>query len=65
MRTDMTAYKMIYKNGVYNCISLMPCILELQDNSLELMELDVVYLDSDNRVKVVRDKSEEFQFVSR
>ena len=60
MGVDMTNYKMIYENNVYNCISL---IFFFNANVLE--ELEVVYINEDNRVSIIKDYKDNFQFISK
>lgn len=58
---DMTNYKMIYKNKIYNCLQ----IFIIMANEEGIKEIEVVYLNEENRLTKVRDKAEEFQFVSK
>lgn len=58
---DMTNYKMIYKNKIYNCIQLFVRIATQE----KIEEVEVIYLNEENRLTNVIDKAEEFQFVSK
>lgn len=58
---DMTNYKMIYKNKIYNCLQLF-----IRKGTIEkIEEIEVIYLNEENRLTNVVDKAEEFQFVSK
>lgn len=58
---DMSNYKMIYKNKIYNCLQLF-----IRKGTREkIEEIEVIYLNEENRLTNVVDKVEEFQFVSK
>lgn len=64
MGIDMTKYKMIYKDRVYNCISL--CFIECYDLIREEgkgTKLKVAYIDENNRLQEIEDNKDEFQFI--
>lgn len=58
---DMSNYKMIYKNKIYNCLQLFIRIATKE----KIEEVEVIYLNEENRLTNVVDKVEEFQFVSK
>jgi hypothetical protein len=55
---------MVYKDNVYNCLSMMPTLDGTIGNS-KVNFLEVIYIDSDNRVNVVYDEVFMFQFISK
>jgi hypothetical protein len=64
MGIDMTNFKMIYKDKVYNCLALMTCI-NLSGEKLDVKELDVTFINEDNRVEIIRDEAYRFQFIAK
>ncbi|MSU01914.1 hypothetical protein [Tissierella pigra] len=60
MGIDMTGYKMIYKDTVYNCLSIA---IFWKEN--KITELDAFYLNEENRVATLRDDVNEFQFIHK
>jgi hypothetical protein len=64
MGINMTNFKMVYKDNVYNCLSMMPTLDGTIGNS-KVNFLEVIYIDSDNRVNVVYDEVFMFQFISK
>jgi hypothetical protein len=66
MGISMVGYKMIYKNVIYNLISMMLCFTyDKESQSNTLTDIEVVYIDENNRVVMAKDKVEEFQFISK
>ena len=66
MGIPMVGYKMIYKGIIYNLISIMLCFAYVDtNNSNVLEEIEAVYIDENNRITMVKDKVEEFQFISK
>lgn len=66
MQIPMLGYKMIYKNVIYNlvCINIMYKWAST-DNPMEIEMIDTTYIDENNRLVVVRDIPEAFQFMSK
>ncbi len=64
---DITNFKMIYKDNVYNCLEMMPSIYcpEPESDKREVKFLEVVFINSDNRVEIVNDEAFMFQFISK
>lgn len=60
MGVDMSNYKMIYENKVYNCVSMM---FLFNENRIE--ELEVIYINEDSRVSLIKDDVSKFQFISK
>lgn len=60
MSIDMSSYKMIYEDMVYNCISIM---FFFRDG--EIKELEVIYISEDNRVSLIKDDTDKFQFIKK
>lgn len=68
MGMDMTDYKMIYKDQVFNVIAVsIECApgqqYEKENTKIELIE--AVYIDENGELKVVRDEALMFKFVRR
>lgn len=63
MGIDMTKYKMIYKNKVYNCLYIMPLESLIRDGEVIDFKLSVTYIDENNRIAMMEDSNSEFQFV--
>lgn len=63
MGIDMSAYKMVYKDRVYNCLSMM--ITWGGNDPNDVQALEVVYIDNNNRIAIVKDQTTEFQFIIR
>lgn len=61
MGIDMSDYKMVYKDKVYNCKSLV--IVKYDEQGAGILE--VVYLDDENRVAFLNDDIDKFQFIRR
>lgn len=71
MPIDMSNYKMIYKDQVFNVLGIMiNCRVNFQEN-LEKKGLDkpkfieATYLDENGEVAIVRDEAFMFKFVRR
>ena len=63
MYTDMSKYKMIYENKVYNCISMI-MNYDTQDKSDAIItELQVFYINEDNKVLLIIADADDIQFV--
>lgn len=60
MGIDMSAFKMIYKDKVYNCLNIMPSWTDDKVGQLEIF-----YINEDNRVTFIIDDVSKFQFISR
>ena len=65
MGIDMSKYKMIYKNRVYNCISLIVIHCVNREGESESLKLQVTYINESNRIAIIEDSNDEFQFVLR
>jgi hypothetical protein len=64
MGIDMTNFKMIYKDNVYNCLALMACI-DLSGEKPKVKELEVTFINEENRVEIIRDEAHRFQFIAK
>lgn len=60
MTIDMSNYKLIHNDRVYNCLSIVVFY-----NDLEVEQLEVFYINEENRVALLRGDSSEFQFISK
>lgn len=61
---NISNYKMVYKERVYNCISLSPSF-EDRDNNNQPKCLSVCAVDEDGVFKVFDDETWCFQFIPR
>lgn len=62
MGVDMTKFKMIYKNKIYNCLSMMTCV-GISEEKHVIKELEVIFINDENRVDIIQDEANMFQFV--
>lgn len=63
---NMTDYKMIYKGGVYNCLSMSyhtDWVGEEDPRILKVVGMQVIFINSENRVDVAVGETKDFQFV--
>ncbi|MCK9471777.1 MAG: hypothetical protein M0Q88_08505 [Bacilli bacterium] len=60
MNMDMTNYKVIHNNKVYNCISMSVFF-----SGGEIEGLEVIYINEDSRVSLLKGATSEFQFISK
>lgn len=65
MGIDMTNFKMIYKDQIYNCLTMFHCSEHGEDNKLKLIWLEVTFINTENRVEIVKDDVSKFQFISK
>ena len=61
---DMTNYRVVYKDRVYNVISIMPEII-YEDGLSRLGSITVMYLNEDNELKLMEGRPEQFKFIRR
>ena len=48
MNIDMTNFKMVYKDQIYNCLSMFRYIEDCGNNELKLLWLEVTFINLDN-----------------
>ena len=65
MGIDMTGFKMIYKDQIYNCLAMFHCSECCDDNKPKIVYLEVTFINLENRVELVRDDVSMFQFISK
>lgn len=65
MGLDMTNFKVIYKEQVFNCLSMIPTVEIVSPNTAKVNSIEVMFLNSQNRVEIIRDEAIKFQFVSK
>lgn len=63
MGIDMSNYKVVYKDKVWNCININPIIDTSNREDINVGELQVLVLDEKNKIKIIRDNGDEFQFL--
>lgn len=62
----MTDYKVIYQNVIYNVLAILPFYnWNIEESKNELTQLEVMYLDEENRIVMIKDEVEEFQFIRK
>ncbi len=62
---NMTGYKMIVENRVYNVLQIM-ITAELEDEKSDtptVTFIDAIYIDEDGSIKIIRGEAWRFQFV--
>lgn len=69
MGIDMSAYKMIYKDQVYNVVGVMPTI-DMTNNiagehTTKINSIQATYIDEDGELKILYDETFMFKFVRR
>lgn len=60
---NMSDYKMIYKNRVYNVVDVVPYVTRSVGISID--DLEVIYINEDGELKIIEDSVEQFKFVRR
>ena len=66
MPINMTDYKMILHERVYNVLQIMLTFGECKEETPPPVKfIDAVYIDEDGNIKVARDEAWCFQFVRR
>ena len=65
MPINMTDYKMIYHDMVYNVLQICINFLVKEGTAPKLKFIDAVYVDEDGMIKVISDEAWCFQFVRR
>lgn len=61
----MSNYRVLYKDVIWNCISLIIISEHISNNELKTKALEVVVVDETNRIKVLKDDADNFQFIKR
>jgi hypothetical protein len=64
---DMSNYKMIYKDQVFNVVSIMPEFTsDFADNGISKPTfIGATYIDENGEIRIVRDEAWCFKFVRR
>ena len=61
MGIDMSAYKMIYQDKVYNCVNMEAYWVDEQ----VVEHIRVFFINEDNRITMAMDEVSKFQFISK
>lgn len=62
----MVDYKMIYQNVIYNILAVLPYYnWNIEEQKNELTQIEVMYLDEENRMVIIKDEAKEFQFIKK
>ncbi len=62
----MTDYKVIYQNVIYNVLMIcFPYNWNLEKGINKPGKIDVTFLDENNRISIITDEVEEFQFIRK
>jgi hypothetical protein len=68
MGIDMSNYKMIYKDQVYNVVGIIPGFsnVDFSINGIKKPStLEATIIDEDGEIKIIRDEAWMFKFVRR
>ena len=65
MPINMTDYKMIYNDRVYNVLQICIDFFAEEGTVPKLKFINAVYIDEDGMIKVINDEAWCFQFVRR
>jgi hypothetical protein len=66
MGIDMSNYKMIYEDQVFNVISIMPIFELLPETGLAKPKfIEATYINENGEIAVIRDEAWTFKFVRR
>lgn len=65
MPINMTDYKMIYHDQVYNVLQISIDVLVKEGATPKPRFIDAVYIDEDGMIKAISDEAWCFQFVRR
>lgn len=66
MGIDMSNYKMIYNEQVFNVVSIMPTIDFENGNQINKVKfIEAMYIDENGELKIVKGEAFMFQFVRR
>ena len=64
MGIDMNGYKVIYRNEVYNCINIALDLSGTAETGFAKPKfLEVIVINKDNLITIIRDEAWTFQFV--
>ena len=70
MGIDITRFKVVYNNRVLRALALMQVVIDDIDEDLSEFAwhsptiLEIIVIDEDGYIKVVRDEAKEFQFLT-
>ena len=70
MGIDITRFKVVYNNRVLRALALMQVVIDNMDEDLHNFAwhsptmLEIIVIDEDGYIRVVRDKAEKFQFLT-
>lgn len=66
MGIDMSNYKMIYKEQVFNVVGVIPTFYtESADEAPKIQFIEASYIDENGELRIVRDEAWCFKFVRR
>lgn len=65
MPIDMSNYKMIYKEQVFNVVSVIPTFEVKAEGNTKVKFIEAWFIDEDGELKIVRDEAWCFKFVRR
>lgn len=65
MPIDMSNYKMIYKEQVFNVVSIIPTFEIKTEGNPKMKFIEACFIDEDGELKIVRDEAWCFKFVRR
>jgi hypothetical protein len=64
---DMSNYKMIYKDQVFNVVNVMPTLTDYEQSNTnpKITFIEASYIDECGELKIIRDEAWMFKFVRR
>lgn len=66
MGIDMSNYKIIYKDIVYSAVSFLPYMTHATvDGEVKIDEVEIIFINQDGELDVIRNKVSAFKFVRR
>lgn len=66
MPIDMSNYKMIYKDLVFNVVGIMPIVnFNSKNNEEKLENIEAFFINENGQLERINDKASEFRFVRR
>lgn len=64
MGIDMSGFKMIYKDQVFNVLSASPFV-EYEEGNVKLKHVEVIYINEDGKLNIVQDEIDCFRFLRK
>lgn len=66
MFTDMSNYKMVYQDQVFNVVGVIPTVYaESSGATPKIQFIEATYIDENGELRIVKDEAWTFKFVRR